>query len=89
LHSPNVDILIIIKIYRICILSGDVSPVDVISHIPVICENKDVPYIYVRSRMVINKILEFKINYLGIRSFSLDKETNQCSFTIETICRRN
>jgi ribosomal protein L7Ae-like RNA K-turn-binding protein len=32
-------------------LAADVSPVDVISHIPLICENKDVPYFYVRSRM--------------------------------------
>jgi H/ACA ribonucleoprotein complex subunit 2 len=35
----------------ICILAADVSPVDVISHIPIICENKDIPYVYVRSRM--------------------------------------
>ncbi|KRX03350.1 hypothetical protein PPERSA_05708 [Pseudocohnilembus persalinus] len=35
----------------IVILSGDVSPVDVISHIPLLCENKDIPYVYVRSRM--------------------------------------
>jgi H/ACA ribonucleoprotein complex subunit 2 len=32
-------------------MAGDVSPVDVISHIPVICESKDVPYAFVRSRM--------------------------------------
>lgn len=32
-------------------MAGDVSPVDVISHIPVICENKGIPYCFVRSRM--------------------------------------
>ena len=35
----------------ICILAADVSPVDVISHIPVLCEENDIPYIFVRSRM--------------------------------------
>lgn len=29
---------------------GDVSPVDVISHIPVYCEEKKIPYCYVPSR---------------------------------------
>lgn len=32
-------------------MAADVSPIDVISHIPVQCENKNIPYIYVRSRM--------------------------------------
>lgn len=32
-------------------MAADVSPVDVISHIPVQCENKGIAYIYVRSRM--------------------------------------
>lgn len=32
------------------ILAGDVSPIDVISHIPVFCEDKGIPYCYVPSR---------------------------------------
>ena len=34
----------------ICILAGDVSPVDVISHIPILCEKNGVPYVYIPSR---------------------------------------
>ena len=34
----------------VVILAGDVSPIDVISHIPVFCEDKGVPYCYVPSR---------------------------------------
>lgn len=34
----------------ICLLAGDISPIDVISHLPVACEEADVPYIYVPSR---------------------------------------
>ena len=32
------------------VLAGDISPVDVISHIPVLCEDGEVPYIYVGSK---------------------------------------
>lgn len=34
----------------VVILAGDVSPIDVISHIPVFCEEKGIPYCYVPSR---------------------------------------
>lgn len=34
----------------VVVLAGDVSPIDVISHIPVLCEDKEVPYCYVPSR---------------------------------------
>ena len=32
------------------VLAGDVSPIDVISHIPVLCEKYNIPYIYTPSR---------------------------------------
>lgn len=34
----------------VVILAGDVSPIDVVSHIPVLCEDKGLPYCYVPSR---------------------------------------
>ncbi|VDN05023.1 unnamed protein product [Thelazia callipaeda] len=34
----------------IVILAGDVSPIDVYSHIPSICEEKDIPYMFTPSR---------------------------------------
>ena len=34
----------------IVILAADISPMDVISHIPVLCEDHAVPYVYVTSR---------------------------------------
>ncbi|CAM9602575.1 unnamed protein product [Heterosigma akashiwo] len=33
-----------------CIIAGDISPIDVISHIPIFCEDQGVPYIYVPSK---------------------------------------
>jgi len=32
------------------ILAADISPMDVISHIPVLCEDHGIPYVYVPSR---------------------------------------
>lgn len=34
----------------IVVLAADISPMDVISHIPVLCEDHNVPYIFVTSR---------------------------------------
>lgn len=34
----------------IVIIAADISPMDVISHIPVLCEDHNIPYVYVRSR---------------------------------------
>ncbi|KAL5120041.1 hypothetical protein ACEQ8H_002139 [Pleosporales sp. CAS-2024a] len=34
----------------IVVIAADISPMDVISHIPVLCEDHCVPYIYIRSR---------------------------------------
>ena len=38
--------------YRICIIAGDISPIDVVTHLPVLCEDHDIPYIYVPSKEV-------------------------------------
>lgn len=32
------------------VIAGDISPLDVISHLPVLCEDHDVPYIFVPSK---------------------------------------
>ena len=34
----------------LCVIAGDISPIDVISHLPVYCEEKEVDYIYVPSK---------------------------------------
>ena len=34
----------------ICVLAADISPMDVISHLPVLCEDHGIPYIFVTSR---------------------------------------
>ena len=37
---------------RIVIVAGDTSPIDVICHMPLVCEEKDIPYCYVPSKEV-------------------------------------
>eukprot|EP00357_Protocruzia_adherens_P034600 CAMPEP_0114996580 /NCGR_PEP_ID=MMETSP0216-20121206/14401_1 /TAXON_ID=223996 /ORGANISM="Protocruzia adherens, Strain Boccale" /LENGTH=145 /DNA_ID=CAMNT_0002360823 /DNA_START=40 /DNA_END=477 /DNA_ORIENTATION=- len=34
----------------ICIIAGDVSPIEIICHLPILCENAGIPYIYIPSR---------------------------------------
>mmetsp|Transcript_22360 Transcript_22360/g.37396 ORF Transcript_22360/g.37396 Transcript_22360/m.37396 type:complete len:146 (+) Transcript_22360:97-534(+) len=33
-----------------CIIAGDISPIDVIVHLPVMCEDRQIPYYYVPSK---------------------------------------
>ena len=42
---------------RICIIAGDISPIDVVTHLPVLCEDHDIPYIYVPSKEVQQSLL--------------------------------
>eukprot|EP00798_Chlamydomonas_sp_ICE-L_P003931 gene3931-14007_t len=34
----------------ICVLAGDISPIDVLTHIPIVCEDHNVAYVYVPSK---------------------------------------
>ncbi|KAJ3201849.1 hypothetical protein HDU67_001015, partial [Dinochytrium kinnereticum] len=34
----------------VVIIAGDISPIDVITHVPVLCEEANVPYVYVPSK---------------------------------------
>jgi len=35
----------------VAVIAGDIYPIDVISHIPILCEENDIPYIYVPSKI--------------------------------------
>ena len=41
------------KVSGVVLIAADISPIDVLTHIPVLCENHDTPYIYVPSREAI------------------------------------
>jgi H/ACA ribonucleoprotein complex subunit 2 len=39
----------------IVVLAGDISPIDLISHIPIMCEDLGIPYCYVKSKEFLGK----------------------------------
>lgn len=41
-------------------MAADISPPDVLSHIPGICEGKGIPYVFVKSRMELGSAAETK-----------------------------
>lgn len=43
------------------IFAADISPVDVLSHLPIQCEELGNPYCYVRSRMELGKLLSVSV----------------------------
>ena len=46
--------------HRIVIIAADISPIDVLSHLPILCEDKSIPYIYVKSRAEIGEACKTK-----------------------------
>ncbi|XP_052182997.1 H/ACA ribonucleoprotein complex subunit 2-like protein [Diospyros lotus] len=34
----------------LCIIAGNISPIDVITHVPILCEEAEIPYIYVPAK---------------------------------------
>ena len=44
----------------IVIIAADISPIDVLSHLPILCEDKSIPYMYVKSRAEIGEACKTK-----------------------------
>lgn len=57
---------------RFVVIAGDISPIDVISHIPIACEDNKVPYAYVPSKFVssVFPIFFFNVDLVFLLVFS-------------------
>ena len=44
----------------VVIIAADISPIDVLSHLPILCEDKGIPYMYVRSRAEVGEACKTK-----------------------------
>merc|ERR1712071_646645 len=44
----------------VVVIAADISPIDVLSHLPILCEDKSIPYIYVRSRAEVGQACKTK-----------------------------
>jgi H/ACA ribonucleoprotein complex subunit 2 len=45
-----IDLVYISIINRMLLLAADITPIDIISHLPVMCEDAGVPYVFVTSK---------------------------------------
>lgn len=43
-------VFVLFLYFSLVVLAGDVSPMDVLSHLPVLCEDNSIPYIFVPSK---------------------------------------
>ncbi|KAI3820159.1 hypothetical protein L1987_14017 [Smallanthus sonchifolius] len=34
----------------VCVIAGNITPIDVITHVPILCEEAEIPYVYVTSK---------------------------------------
>lgn len=39
-----------LRLYRLLILAADITPIDIISHLPVMAEDAQIPYVFVPSK---------------------------------------
>lgn len=44
----------------ICVLAGDVTPIDIYCHLPIVCEDRNIPYCFVESKKAIADALGAK-----------------------------
>ena len=44
----------------VVVIAADISPIDVLSHLPILCEEKEIPYIYVKSRAELGQACKTK-----------------------------
>merc|ERR1712160_32382 len=61
----------------IVVIAADISPIDVLSHLPILCEDKNVPYIYVKSRAEVGEACKTKRPTSCVLIMSPSKESKK------------
>nr|KJB06883.1 hypothetical protein B456_001G065800 [Gossypium raimondii] len=56
----------------LCVIAGNISPIDVITHVPILCEEAEIPYVYVSSKEVSLDLgpLSFSSNLVALHAKS-------------------
>eukprot|EP01098_Paradermamoeba_levis_P002655 TRINITY_DN1308_c0_g1_i1.p1 TRINITY_DN1308_c0_g1~~TRINITY_DN1308_c0_g1_i1.p1 ORF type:complete len:147 (+),score=52.08 TRINITY_DN1308_c0_g1_i1:109-549(+) len=72
----------------IMVIAADISPIDVISHVPVLCEQNEIPYIYVPSKQELGVASQTKrpTSVVLITPFK-DKEKDEKLFKLFKKCK--
>ena len=53
-------LILFVNFFRLVIFAGDVTPVDIMCHMPAVCEEKKIPYVYTPSRLELGHALGLK-----------------------------
>ena len=65
----------------VVIIAADISPIDVLSHLPILCEDKGVPYVYVRSRAEVGEACKTKRPTSCVMICKPDKKKQEEEYT--------
>ena len=69
------------------IIAADISPIDVLSHLPILCEDKGIPYIYVKSRAEVGEACKTKRPTSCVLICKPDKKKNDESYETFNECK--
>ena len=59
---------------KLVVLAGDVDPPQVVFHLPLICDEKNVPYVYVDTKDDLGKAAELSVGCSAIAVVNVPKE---------------
>ncbi len=59
---------------KLVVLAGDVDPPQVVFHLPIICDEKNVPYVYVDTKDDLGKAAELSVGCSAIAVVNVPKE---------------
>ena len=70
------------------VFAGDVTPVEVMCHLPAVCEEKDIPYVYVPLRSDISSAVGIKRPALMVlikQSPQFEELYNECHTEVKSL----
>lgn len=57
------------------ILAGDTNPIEILLHLPLLCEDKNVPYIYVPSKAALGRAAQVSRNVVALAILTSENKT--------------
>ena len=70
---------------KLVVMAEDVSPEEILAHMPLLCEEKEVPYCYVPTREELGNTIELEVGSAAVAIIDPGKEKELLSNIIEEI----
>eukprot|EP00756_Hemistasia_phaeocysticola_P030856 Hpha_TRINITY_DN16313_c0_g7::TRINITY_DN16313_c0_g7_i1::g.61542::m.61542/K12845/SNU13, NHP2L; U4/U6 small nuclear ribonucleoprotein SNU13 len=70
-------------IAELIVLAGDTNPIEILLHLPLLCEDKNVPYIFVPSKAALGRAAGVSRNVIAVSIFA--GESNQLRSQIDRL----